>query len=97
MVATNKWQTITEFEVDEGVYPVSCTIIVTHTQQRTWICFHTTAGVIFFFFDVIAIIEILSSEFLIHAADVEGLCQGIDEALVQSEPLLKLIGIHYSE
>lgn len=25
------------------------------------------------------------SEFLIHAADVEGLCQGIDEALVTSE------------
>lgn len=25
------------------------------------------------------------SEFLIHAADVEGLCQGIDEALVQSK------------
>ena len=44
-----------------------------------------------------AITEILNSEFLIHAADVEGLCQGIDEALVQSEPLLKLIVIHYSE
>ena len=27
----------------------------------------------------------LSSEFLIHAADVEGLCQGIDEELVTSE------------
>ena len=26
------------------------------------------------------------SEFLIHAADVEGLCQGIDEQLVRSEP-----------
>lgn len=24
------------------------------------------------------------SEFLVHAADVEGLCQGIDEALVTS-------------
>lgn len=24
------------------------------------------------------------SEFLIHAADVEGLCQGIDEQLVES-------------
>ena len=27
---------------------------------------------------------LLCSEFLIHAADVEGLCQGIDEELVQS-------------
>lgn len=25
------------------------------------------------------------SEFLIHAADVEGLCQGIDEELVRSK------------
>lgn len=29
----------------------------------------------------------LPSEFLIHAADVEGLCQGIDEELVQSKCL----------
>jgi phosphoribosylformimino-5-aminoimidazole carboxamide ribotide isomerase len=27
----------------------------------------------------------MTSEFLIHAADVEGLCQGIDEDLVQSK------------
>lgn len=27
----------------------------------------------------------LSSEFLIHAADVEGLCQGIDSELVRSK------------
>lgn len=26
-----------------------------------------------------------SSEFLIHAADVEGLCEGIDQQLVESE------------
>ena len=34
-------------------------------------------------------LELLSqycSELLIHAADVEGLCQGIDEELVTSEP-----------
>ena len=30
---------------------------------------------------------IVPSEFLIHAADVEGLCQGIDEELVQSEAI----------
>lgn len=28
---------------------------------------------------------IFGSEFLVHAADVEGLCQGIDEELVASE------------
>lgn len=27
---------------------------------------------------------LFDSEFLIHAADVEGLCQGIDEELVES-------------
>ncbi len=27
----------------------------------------------------------ISSEFLIHASHVEGLCQGIDEALVESK------------
>lgn len=27
----------------------------------------------------------MCSEFLIHAADVEGLCQGIDEELVESK------------
>lgn len=30
-------------------------------------------------------IEQYCSELLIHAADVEGLCQGIDEELVRSE------------
>lgn len=30
-------------------------------------------------------IEKYCSELLIHAADVEGLCQGIDEKLVQRE------------
>jgi hypothetical protein len=34
----------------------------------------------------------LRSEFLIHAADVEGLCQGIDEELVASESCLPTVG-----
>jgi phosphoribosylformimino-5-aminoimidazole carboxamide ribotide isomerase len=32
-----------------------------------------------------ALSDVGSSEFLIHAADVEGLCQGIDEKLVMSK------------
>jgi len=32
----------------------------------------------------IALIEGYCSELLVHAADVEGLCQGIDEELVSS-------------
>lgn len=31
------------------------------------------------------------SEFLIHAADVEGLCQGIDEDLVRSESIFHIV------
>lgn len=33
----------------------------------------------------------LYSEFLVHAADVEGLCEGIDEALVTSEYTVHLL------
>lgn len=33
--------------------------------------------------DTLAMLSEYCSEFLIHAADVEGLCKGIDEALVQ--------------
>lgn len=33
--------------------------------------------------DSIALVEKYCSELLIHAADVEGLCQGIDEELVE--------------
>ncbi|HSC85892.1 MAG TPA: phosphoribosylformimino-5-aminoimidazole carboxamide ribotide isomerase [Polyangiaceae bacterium] len=49
-VATNRWQTVTEVEVDRRLL-----------EQLAPSC----------------------AEFLIHAADVEGLCQGIDEELVQ--------------
>ncbi|TFY65250.1 hypothetical protein EVJ58_g2080, partial [Rhodofomes roseus] len=50
-VAMNKWQTITDMEVDK---------------------------------DSLDMLSGYCSEFLIHAADVEGLCQGIDEELVAS-------------
>ncbi|ORY17564.1 hypothetical protein BCR34DRAFT_555096 [Clohesyomyces aquaticus] len=50
-VATDKWQTITDFELTQ---------------------------------DSISLLEPHTSEFLIHAADVEGLCQGIDEKLVSA-------------
>lgn len=50
-VATNKWQTITDFELNE---------------------------------ESIALLTPHCSEFLIHAADVEGLCRGIDEDLVSA-------------
>ncbi|KAF3916899.1 hypothetical protein ABW21_db0201438 [Orbilia brochopaga] len=51
LVATNKWQTITDMEVTEGT---------------------------------LSMLSEYCSEFLIHAADVEGLCRGIDEDLVRA-------------
>jgi phosphoribosylformimino-5-aminoimidazole carboxamide ribotide isomerase len=49
-VATNRWQTVTDTAVDEGLL-----------RDLAQHC----------------------AEFLVHAADVEGLCQGIDEDLVR--------------
>jgi len=49
-VATNKWQTLTDFAIDEAN---------------------------------IKLLEPYCSEFLIHAADAEGLQAGIDEELVK--------------
>jgi phosphoribosylformimino-5-aminoimidazole carboxamide ribotide isomerase len=63
----NKWQTITDMEVNEGVY------LHEESSER-------------YLHDILASIKSLEpycSEFLIHAADNEGLQQGIDERLVQ--------------
>lgn len=49
VVAMNKWQTLTDLELNEETFRLLCTY---------------------------------TNEFLIHAADVEGLCRGIDESLV---------------
>ncbi|KAJ3218777.1 Enzyme that catalyzes the fourth step in the histidine pathway [Dinochytrium kinnereticum] len=51
VVAMNKWQTLTDMEVNE---------------------------------ESISMLEGYCSEFLVHAADFEGLCKGIDERLVES-------------
>ena len=67
-VATNKWQTMTAFELNKGyrfapLRPISMprlTLLI----------------------DSIALLEPHCSEFLIHAADVEGLQRGIDHELV---------------
>ncbi|KAJ3511084.1 hypothetical protein NLJ89_g4304 [Agrocybe chaxingu] len=67
LVAMNKWQDITDMEVSKGEKDVAGW---SHNIQ----C------------DLPESLDMLSeycSEFLIHAADVEGLCQGIDEDLVR--------------
>ena len=46
---------------------------------------------IFMWIESLDMLSQYCSEFLVHAADVEGLCQGIDEELVQStsQPILR--------
>ena len=62
----NKWQTITEMEINQGLMlPSSLRIILTHSPES------------------IKMLEPFCSEFLIHAADNEGLQKGIDEELVR--------------
>ncbi|KAG2226277.1 hypothetical protein INT45_005949 [Circinella minor] len=66
VVAMNKWQTMTDMEVNKVLY------------------FRLTDRIVFI--GIIETLDMLSeycSEFLIHAADVEGLCKGIDEELVR--------------
>ena len=69
VVAMNKWQTLTDMEVNKGKsFPTyGCTFsLLTHYQP-----------------DSIVSLEPYCSEFLIHAADKEGLQTGIDEDLVE--------------
>ena len=64
----NRWQTITEMEINKG--PDSPGTL------------HCRQSVLTVSIETIQLLEPYCSEFLIHAADVEGLQQGIDEELV---------------
>lgn len=70
-VAMNKWQTLTDMEINQGKLNaiVSCPAV------------HLTRHAIFT--ESIKQLEPYCSEFLIHAADNEGLQKGIDEELVE--------------
>jgi len=96
----NKWQTITDMEVNKGdenflvlwqvaYVPRNCKYLVRNLQKRLIYCpifagkqyqvgehWGDRSGLWRYFFSTF-------SEFLIHAADVEGLCQGIDKELVE--------------
>jgi phosphoribosylformimino-5-aminoimidazole carboxamide ribotide isomerase len=65
----NKWQDITDLEINKG-----------NLQSSVLFC----AGD-YVLLESIDMLSEYCSEFLIHAADVEGLCQGIDEELVSSK------------
>ena len=66
-MAMNKWQTITSMEITEGNRQM--------VLNLRYLADHFTATVKF--------LEPYCSEFLIHAADNEGLQRGIDEQLVE--------------
>lgn len=66
-VAMNKWQTITNMEVNEGQF--------VHTAIESRFLIQSL--------EAIKLLEPYCSEFLIHAADNEGLQKGIDEKLVE--------------
>lgn len=68
-VAMDKWQTITDMEVNQSISD--------RTPQGTWRYKLTKSA------ESIMLLERHCCEFLIHAADNEGLQQGIDEELVQ--------------
>jgi phosphoribosylformimino-5-aminoimidazole carboxamide ribotide isomerase len=73
-VATNKWQTVTDFELSQGTY---CS--PSPFQPSQYFRHDLTPALAA---ESISLLEPHCSEFLIHAADVEGLQSGIDHALV---------------
>lgn len=79
----NKWQDLTDMEVNRGEW------IHARYARRSFLfqilLRHCLIIVGMYFLLCTEDISSLSfSEFLVHAADVEGLCQGIDKELVAS-------------
>lgn len=70
-VAMNRWQTITEMEITQGMHGRTF-----HSAYSSRLASNILR------LETIKLLEPYCSEFLIHAADVEGLQQGIDEELV---------------
>lgn len=73
----NRWQDLTDMEVNQGRY---CLFDRTVAGVLT--------GWVRLVQDSLNLLSEYCSEFLIHAADVEGLCQGIDEDLVRSKAFI---------
>ncbi|KAF7301673.1 1-(5-phosphoribosyl)-5-[(5-phosphoribosylamino)methylideneamino] imidazole-4-carboxamide isomerase [Mycena indigotica] len=84
IVAMNKWQDLTDMIVSKGLLQIFWFAHCSSTLQKIWTPWLNIAGSRFQFALHPSHTHTHLSEFLIHAADVEGLCQGIDEALVQT-------------
>lgn len=68
VVAMNKWQTLTDTEINRGKVAMSSCRMHIAKEPRI---------------ETIGVLEAYCSEFLVHAADHEGLQKGIDEDLVR--------------
>ncbi|KNZ57416.1 uncharacterized protein VP01_2165g1 [Puccinia sorghi] len=77
MVAMNQWTTLTDTQVNQRnsppVIPISMIYI---KKEKKLTCIFTAS-------ETLDELSESCSEFLVHAADYEGLCQGIDTQLVQ--------------
>ena len=69
----NRWQDLTDMEVSKGMRN-----IITHAAFQNLGSKGKSLA------ETLDLLSNYCSEFLIHAADVEGLCQGVDELLVES-------------
>lgn len=75
VVAMDRWQTMTDMEVNKGIGFLFSSLL------------DVGGGVLMGAVGAVETLDMLSdycAEFLIHAADVEGLCKGIDEELVEA-------------
>ena len=75
-VAMNKWQTLTDTFLSRGAFPKRGRELTDSGLKRTVRVRRGRRA------ETLATMAPFCSEFLIHAADVEGLCRGIDEELV---------------
>jgi len=85
VVAMNGWKTLTDMWVTKGM-STSSRLLASDTLTSTQCSPNftiTSPGTKANDIESIALIEKYCSELLIHAADVEGLCQGVDEELVK--------------
>jgi phosphoribosylformimino-5-aminoimidazole carboxamide ribotide isomerase len=86
-VAMNKWQDLTDMELTAGMFAL-CYLsnhlrIPKHIFVSSLDIIQTYMANAHVFIDSISLLQPYCSEFLIHAADNEGLQQGIDEELVR--------------
>lgn len=92
IVAMNKWQTMTDMEVNKGMTETDlrngCLRLTNShmTESLDLLTEYCRYGMRYERQQISHIMLIIKySEFLVHAADVEGLCKGIDQDLVQSK------------